>query len=72
MKFELNWPVVSEEKMFENVDRRRSHWYMCIVSSPTFGSCELKNYILHVKIELLTGIYNYPLLQIGLTQADPS
>ena len=36
-------PVVSEEKMFENVDGRRSHWYT--ISSPmsrAFGSGELK------------------------------
>ena len=36
MKFEFNWPVVSEEKMFENVDRRTdgqwSDWYT--ISSP--------------------------------------
>ena len=38
MKYEFNWPVVSEEKMFENVDGRRtddglrSHWYT--ISSP--------------------------------------
>ena len=24
MKFEFNWPVVAEEKMFENVDGRRT------------------------------------------------
>ena len=29
MKFEFNCPVVSEDKMFENVDgrRHRRHWY---------------------------------------------
>ena len=36
MKYEFNGPVVSEEKMFENVDGqtdgRRSHWFT--ISSP--------------------------------------
>ena len=46
MKFEFNWAVVSEEKMFENFDRqiddgRWSHWYTN--SSPrSLGSGELK------------------------------